>query len=356
MRAVVLDEGGLLELRDVPEPEAAVGQVVVDVRAAGVNYADVLIREGRYPQPPPLPYVPGSEVAGETADGRRVIGFVRAEGGGYAERAVVDGELLFDLPSEATYEEGAAFLLAFLTAWMPLRKQAPVREGSRVLVTAAAGGVGSAGVQVARALGGDVTGAVGSAEKLERVRSLGADAVTYEEIEGLDRFDVILDQVGGDVFASCIGRLQAFGTLVGIGFAGGAWQPVDPAHPRRAEHLGGGLLPRPADEAPSRPRPRGGRRAPRPLVGRRLRARRRCDVPARRGGRSASPRRGSALDGQGGVGAVTRPVGTGPVGAVPVSDTRVTLLLVPTALIPQRRAGDRPVPGQSPRRREPARR
>ena len=229
MKAVVLDEGRRLELRDLPDPEAGEGQVVVDVRAAGVNYADVLIREGRYPQPPPLPYVPGSEVAGETADGRRVIGFVRAEGGGYAERAVVDGEMLFDLPSQATYEEGAAFLLAFLTAWMPLRRQAPVREGSRVLVTAAAGGVGSAGVQVARALGGHVTGAVGSAEKLERVRSLGADAVTYEEIEGLDRFDVILDQVGGDVFAACIGRLQALGTLVGIGFAGGAWQPVDPA-------------------------------------------------------------------------------------------------------------------------------
>ncbi len=123
--------------------------VVVDVRAAGVNFVEVLIREGRYPQPPPLPYMPGSEVAGETADGRRVIGFVRAEGGGYAERAVVDGELLFDLPSEATFEEGAAFLLAFLTAWIPLRRQAPVREGSRVLVTAAAGGVGSAAVQVA---------------------------------------------------------------------------------------------------------------------------------------------------------------------------------------------------------------
>ena len=99
---------------------------MVDVGAAGVNYADVLIREGRYPQPPPLPYVPGSEIAGETADGRRVIGFVRADGGGYAEKAVAEDEWLFDLPETATFEQGAAFLLAFLTAWIPLTRQARV--------------------------------------------------------------------------------------------------------------------------------------------------------------------------------------------------------------------------------------
>lgn len=228
MRAVVLDEARQLAVRDVPEPVAGDGQVVVRVRAAGVNFADVLIREGRYPQAPPLPFVPGSEIAGETPDGRRVIGFVRTEGGGFAERAVVDAEWLFDLPAGATFEEGASFLLAFLTAWMPLTRQVRVGPGSRVLVTAAAGGVGSAGVQVARALGADVVGAVGSAEKLEVVRSLGAEAVAYDEIGELEPFDVILDQVGGELFASLLGRLIPLGTLVGIGFAGGAWQPVDP--------------------------------------------------------------------------------------------------------------------------------
>jgi NADPH:quinone reductase len=229
MKAIVLDEGRLLELRDVPEPEAADGQVVVEVRAAGVNYADVLIREARYPQPPPLPFVPGSEIAGVTAGGRRVIGFVRAQGGGYAERAVVDEDWLFDLPPHAGYEEGAAFLLAFLTAWIPLTRQTAVREGARVLVTAAAGGVGSAGVQVAHALGAEVVGAVGSPEKLGHVRALGATAVTYDEVSGLEPFDAILDQVGGDMFAAALGRLRPLGTLVGVGFAGGAWQPVDPA-------------------------------------------------------------------------------------------------------------------------------
>ncbi len=177
MKAIVLDEERRLALRDVPEPEAAEGQLLVDVRAAGINYADVLISEGRYPQAPPLPYVPGSEIAGETADGRRVIGFVRDGGGGYAERAAVDDGWVFDLPDGASYEDGAAFLLAFLTAWMPLTRQVRIEEGSRVLVTAAAGGVGSAGVQVARALGGAVVGAAGSPEKLDRVRALGAEPV-----------------------------------------------------------------------------------------------------------------------------------------------------------------------------------
>jgi NADPH2:quinone reductase len=229
VKAVVLDEERRLELRDVPDPEPSEGQTLVRVRAAGVNYADVLIREGRYPQAPPLPFVPGSEIAGETDDGRRVIGFVREDGGGYAEQAVADDDWLFDLPEGASFEDGAAFLLAFLTAWIPLTRQVRVEPGSRVLVTAAAGGVGSAGIQVARALGAEVVGAVGSTEKLEHVRRAGATAVTYDELPTLDAFDVILDQVGGELFAAAIRALTPLGTIVGIGFAGGAWQPVDPA-------------------------------------------------------------------------------------------------------------------------------
>jgi len=230
MQAVVLDEERRLTVSDVPEPEAADGQVLVHVRAAGVNYADVLIRDGRYPQPPPLPFVPGSEVAGETEDGRRVIGFVRSEGGGYAEQAVCDADWVFDLPEHASFEQGAAFLLAFLTAWIPLTRQARVGPGTRVLVTAAAGGVGSAGVQVARALGADVVGAVGSSAKREHVLALGAGtAVTYDDLSTVEPVDVILDQVGGELFSAGIKLLRPLGTIVGIGFAGGAWAPLDPA-------------------------------------------------------------------------------------------------------------------------------
>jgi len=230
VKALVLDEDRQLELRDVSAPVAEAGQTVVDVRAAGVNYADVLIREGRYPQPPPLPYVPGSEVAGTTADGRRVVGFVRVEGGGYAEKVAVEDDWLFDLPATASFEQGAAFVLAYLTAWIPLTRQVVLRPGARVLVTAAAGGVGSAGLQLAASLGAHVVGAVGSPEKRDHVLGLGAaEAVLYDEVGGLEPFDVILDQVGGEVFAAGLEQLRPLGTIVAVGFAGGAWPTIDPA-------------------------------------------------------------------------------------------------------------------------------
>ena len=230
MKALVLDEDRQLELRDVSAPVAEAGQTVVDVRAAGVNFADVLIREGRYPQPPQLPYVPGSEVAGTTADGRRVVGFVRVEGGGYAEKVAVEDDWLFDLPATASFEQGAAFVLAYLTAWIPLTRQVVLRPGARVLVTAAAGGVGSAGVQLAASLGAHVVGAVGSPEKRDHVLGLGAaEAVLYDEVGGLEPFDVILDQVGGEVFAAGLEQLRPLGTIVAVGFAGGAWPTIDPA-------------------------------------------------------------------------------------------------------------------------------
>jgi len=230
VKALVLDEDRQLELRDVSAPVAEAGQTVVDVRAAGVNYADVLIREGRYPQPPPLPYVPGSEVAGTTADGRRVVGFVRVEGGGYAEKVAVEDDWLFDLPATASFEQGAAFVLAYLTAWIPLTRQVVLRPGALVLVTAAAGGVGSAGVQLAASLGAHVVGAVGSPEKRDHVLGLGAaEAVLYDEVGGLEPFDVILDQVGGEVFAAGLEQLRPLGTIVAVGFAGGAWPTIDPA-------------------------------------------------------------------------------------------------------------------------------
>ena len=228
----------------------------------------MLIREGRYPQTPPLPFVPGSEIAGDTDDGRRVLAFVRSDGGGYAEQAVADEDWLFELPDEATYEQGAAFLLAFLTAWIPFTRQTRVESGTRVLVTAAAGGVGSAGVQVARALGAEVVGAVGSSEKLDHVRALGADAVTYEEVGELEPFDVILDQVGGELFArvsSCFARsARSSGSASPSGAVATASTPRSSSG-RNVD--GGGLLPRALHEAPPRSGPRGRLRAARALVG-----------------------------------------------------------------------------------------
>lgn len=228
MRAVVLREVGRLDVEDVPEPEGDEGQSIVEVRAAGVNFADVLIRDGRYPQQPELPFVPGNEIAGDL-DGRRVLAFVRTTGGGYAERVAVDDDWVFDLPPGASYAEGASLLTTYLTAWIPLTRQARLHPTSNVLVTAAAGGVGTAAVQVATFAGATVTAAAGSDEKRALARQLGAArTVAYEEIAELDDIDVAFDNVGGSVFTACLQALRPLGVAIAIGFAGGGWEPVDP--------------------------------------------------------------------------------------------------------------------------------
>ena len=225
MRAAVLREvGGALAVEDVPEPDGP----AVAVRAAGANFADVLIRSGRYPQMPELPFVPGSEVAGEL-DGRRVVAFVRGSGGGYAERVAVDPDWVFDLPAQASFSEGAAFLLTYLTAWIPLTRQVRLREGQTVLVHAAAGGVGSAAVQLARHLGARVVATAGSEEKRNVALELGAEeAYGYDDFAGAVKVDHVLDPVGGAVFADSLKALNPLGSIVAIGFAGGLWEDVSP--------------------------------------------------------------------------------------------------------------------------------
>lgn len=231
MRAVVLQGVGgpeRLVVEDVPEPVAVEGAAIVAIRACGINFADVLIRLGRYPQMPELPTVLGSEIAGEL-DGKRVMGFVRTEGGGYAERVTVDPRWLLPLPEGASFAEGAAFPMAFLTAWIPLTELVRIAFGARVLVTAAAGAVGTAAVQIVRALNGHPVAAVGSAAKLELPRSLGAvDAVTYEELGELDPVDAVFDLVGGEVFAQSLTLLRPLGTAIAVGYAGGLWQDISP--------------------------------------------------------------------------------------------------------------------------------
>jgi NADPH2:quinone reductase len=231
VRAVVLQGTGgpeQLVVREVPPPEAGEKQAVVDVRACGINFADVLVRLGRYPQMPEFPAILGSEIAGEL-DGDRVMGLVRGEGGGYAERAAVDRRWLLPLPPRASFAEGAAFPMAFLTAWIPLTELVRIGFGARVLVTAAAGAVGTAAIQLVRALNGAPVAAVGSAEKLELPRSLGAvECLTYDQLGELDQVDVVFDLVGGDVFATTLGLLKPLGSAIAVGYAGGLWQDVSP--------------------------------------------------------------------------------------------------------------------------------
>jgi NADPH:quinone reductase len=232
VKAIVLRETGTpeaLELEEVPDPEPGDGQVLLRVRAAGVNFADVLVRQGRYPQPPQLPAILGSEVAGEV-DGSRVMALPRREGGGYAELVAVDEEQVVPLPEQASFEEGAAFLLTFLTAWIPLTRLVRVGPGTTVLVHAAAGGVGSAAVQVARHLGARVVATASSDEKRRLALELGAaDAFGYDDFADAVRADVVLDTVGGEVFERSFRVLEPLGTVVAIGYAAGWWKPLDPA-------------------------------------------------------------------------------------------------------------------------------
>jgi NADPH2:quinone reductase len=229
LRAALLDAvDGPFSIRDVPDP-AVDGKALVRVRAAGVNYADIMMRRGQYPQMPELPAVLGSEVAGELEDGTRVMA-ITSGGGGYAEQVAVDRSQVVPLPDHASFAEGASFLLTFLTAHIPLTRQARVRPGSTVLVYAAAGGVGTAAIQVARTLGARVVAAVGSAEKLDVCRSLGAEeAYVYDELPEDVGADVLLDPVGGALFASSFARLRPLGTVIAIGSAAGAWPPIEPA-------------------------------------------------------------------------------------------------------------------------------
>jgi len=229
LRAAFLNEvDGPFELREVADPIPQDGEALVRVRATGINFLDVLIRHGRYPQMPELPAVLGYELAGELEGGTRVMALVTT--GAYAELAAVPHASLVPLPDGATFAEGAGFILTFLTAWVPLTRQVRLADGQTVLVHAAAGGVGTAAIQVARALGARVVAAVGSSEKLDLCRELGAEeAYVYDELPDDLRVDLVVDPVGGDLFASAVSRLRPLGTLVAIGYAGGLWPELQPA-------------------------------------------------------------------------------------------------------------------------------
>jgi NADPH:quinone reductase len=216
VRAAVLREvGGRLAVEDVPEPD---GSPVVEVRAAGVNFADVLIRRGLYPQMPELPFIAGNEVAGDL-DGRHVVAFT-GRAGGFAERVALDPQWIFDLPSDASYTAGAAFLTTYLTAYIPLQRL----SFESVLVHAGSGGVGTAAIQLAKHFGATVCATASSEGKRAFVLGVGADIVLgYDEIDEL-RVDVVVDPVGGDVFTRSLPLLNPLGTIVAIGFAGGLWQ------------------------------------------------------------------------------------------------------------------------------------
>ncbi len=239
MRAIQIHRFGgpeELQLVELPDPEAPDGWAVLDVSAAGVNFADTHQVEDSYLSRQQLPLIPGSEVAGTLADGRRVVALLEG-GGGYAEKAVARPVTTFEIPDSITDEQALALVLQGTTAWHILRTSAHIAAGESVVVHAAAGGVGSLAVQLARHMGaGRVIATASSPEKRELALELGAHVAIDPAATDLTavirgandgrRVDVVLEMVGGTVFDASLAALAPFGRLVTYGTA--SRQPPKP--------------------------------------------------------------------------------------------------------------------------------
>ncbi|MFG3009676.1 zinc-binding alcohol dehydrogenase family protein [Streptomyces cinerochromogenes] len=233
----------VLEEVEAPDPVAGPGETLVEVEAAGVNFGDIKdiageLTDGPYAMQGPLPRIPGMEVVGRTADGRRVLGYVRQ--GGYAAKAVVADRDLAPLPPGVGAGEGLALLVQGLTAWHLLRSVARLRAGESVVVHAAAGGTGSLVVQLAREFGaGRIIATASSEEKRAFALELGADVAVDGAAEGyrervLDAnqgrpVDVVLDAVGGPVLDAALDTLGFLGRLITYGSS--SRQPATPVPP-----------------------------------------------------------------------------------------------------------------------------
>jgi NADPH2:quinone reductase len=237
VKAIQVREFGgpeVLELVEVEEPQVPEGGELVQVSAAGINYADTHQAENSYLAAASLPMVPGGEVVGTLRDGRRVVALV--PGGGYAERAVAFPGAFWAVPDGVKDAQALALVLQGATAWHLLRTSAQLREGETVVVHAAAGGVGTLAVQLARRFGaGRVIGTASSEHKRALAARLGADAVVdsgsldltaaLREANGGARVDVVLEMTGGEVFSQSLAALAPLGRLVHFGQAARAGTP-----------------------------------------------------------------------------------------------------------------------------------
>ncbi|HYU85020.1 MAG TPA: zinc-binding dehydrogenase [Kribbellaceae bacterium] len=243
MKAIQITEYGgpeVLRYVDLEEPEPQVGYSSVRVSRAGVNYADTHQTENTYLTPTKLPAVPGAEVAGTTDDGRRVVALLPS--GGYAQVAVAPDSLTFDIPDGVEDGQAVALALQGVTAWHLLTMSSHLAKGESVVVHAAAGGVGSVAVQLAKQFGaGRVIATASSAEKRALALELGADVAVSPDPDDLkDRLieanggrpvDVVLEMAGGAVFDQSLRAVAPFGRLVTFGQA--SRQPATPVDPAR---------------------------------------------------------------------------------------------------------------------------
>jgi len=235
MRAVVITRHGppeVLEVQDRPDPSPGPGEVLIDVHAAGINFADLMARLDLYPDAPKPPCVVGYEVAGTVAaegegvDGQLAVGarvMAPSRFGGYAERAAVPADGVIPLPEQLSFEEGAAIPINYATAWEALIRAANLQTGERVLIQAAAGGVGIAATQIARHAGAEVWGTA-SPSKHEAIRGFGVQHALDYTRAGWERevpkLDVVMDAIGGASFRRSYRLLRAGGRLVCFGASG----------------------------------------------------------------------------------------------------------------------------------------
>ncbi|WP_326701438.1 NADPH:quinone oxidoreductase family protein [Streptomyces sp. NBC_01754] len=223
------DEVMVLEETDRPTPGA--GQVLLKVRAANINFPDALLCRGEYQVRPPLPFTPGVEVCGESEDGRRVLATPALPAGGLAQYVVADEAALLPAPEALGDAEAAALHIGYQTGWFGLHRRARLQQGETLLVHAAAGGVGSAAVQLGKAAGATVIGVVGGPGKAGIARELGCDLVidrrsedivaAVKDATGGRGADVVYDPVGGEAYAKSVKCVAFEGRVVVVGFASG---------------------------------------------------------------------------------------------------------------------------------------
>ncbi|MGW6275130.1 NADPH:quinone oxidoreductase family protein [Streptomyces sp. NPDC055060] len=225
------EPSAVMRLEEVDRPVPGEGQLLLKVRAANINFPDALLCRGQYQITPPLPFTPGVEICGETEDGRRVIANPALPYGGFAEYALADAAAVLPAPDALDDAEAAALHIGYQTGWFGLHRRAHLQEGETLLVHAAAGGVGSAAVQLGKAAGAKVIGVVGGAAKAEVARELGCDLVidrrtenvigAVKEATGGRGADVVYDPVGGDAYTQSTKCVAFEGRIIVVGFASG---------------------------------------------------------------------------------------------------------------------------------------
>ncbi|MFP6717330.1 MAG: NADPH:quinone oxidoreductase family protein [Alphaproteobacteria bacterium] len=245
MRAALCKEFGTppkLKVDNIDVPTLGKGEVRIEVHACGINFADVLIVQGKYQTKPPLPFVPGGEVAGVVLEiapdvtnvelGQRVLGM--SSQGGFAEEVVVDAQRVLGIPDVMDFKAGASFAVTYGTSHLALDHRAHLTSGETLLVLGASGGVGLTAVEIGKAMGATVIGAASTGEKLKIVQDHGADhLINYVEDdlrkcvkEIVGGIDVVYDPVGGEPFLQALRCMNWEGRIIVIGFASGTIQKI----------------------------------------------------------------------------------------------------------------------------------